>query len=172
VHLRERTGPRAFNITQLKPALIPPYVHFERSTCAAREGTYVHWSEVLSPEDPRASLFDQAKKDEILDLIRRGTFDVVLEEEAISNADRPLNVLPCKFFLATKHCDNGKDVLKARFCDWRSPRSRERFPRTQCYHDSPQVHPSLTRARGIARPWSLDNRRKTRILVECCPVVP
>jgi hypothetical protein len=108
-------GPGAFNIAQLKPALVPPHVHFERSTCAAREGTYVQWTEVISPGDPRASLFDQAKKDELLDLIRRGTFDVVLEEEAISNADGPLNVLPCKFVLAIKHRDNGEDVLKARF---------------------------------------------------------
>jgi hypothetical protein len=114
VHLGERTGPRAFNIAQLKPALAPPHVHFERSTCAAREGTYVYWTEVLSPGDPRASLFEQAKKDEILDLIRRGTFDVVLNEEAIANADGPLNVLPCNSVLAIKHRDNGEDVLKSR----------------------------------------------------------
>jgi hypothetical protein len=83
VHLGERTGPRGFKIAQLKPALVPPHMHFERSTCAAREGTYVRWTEVLSPGNPRASLLDQVKKNEILDLISCGTFNVFIEEEAI-----------------------------------------------------------------------------------------
>ena len=59
----------------------------------------------------KESLFDDAKRQEILGLIERGTFRITLTEEI---TDEPPNILPCRFVLAIKHND-GTEIFKARF---------------------------------------------------------
>jgi hypothetical protein len=72
---------------QVKSALLPR-VDFAKSTCRAREAQYVHWTETIANGDPRAAWFDNAKQEEILSLIGRGTFGVEIEEEArVANDD-------------------------------------------------------------------------------------
>jgi hypothetical protein len=68
------------------------------------------FTEVLSSGDPRAKQFDAAKRDEILGLIKRGTFKLVLRVEH----ENP-NVIPARFFLAIKNTGTDKEALKARF---------------------------------------------------------
>ena len=53
---------------------------------------------------------DDAKKKEILGLVERGTFKLVLEEEAGPNP----NLIPSRYVLAIKHSSNGSTVYKAR----------------------------------------------------------
>ena len=66
-------------------------------------------TEVLHPGDPRAGLFDDAKRKEILGLVERGTFKSVLEEEAGPNP----NLIPSRYVVAIKHSSDGSTVYKA-----------------------------------------------------------
>ena len=79
IHLGERTGPRMFNIAQLRPAPIPRLesydeVHSERESYEPR----ILCSEPVENGDPREHLLDEAKRKELLGLIERGTFKLVL----------------------------------------------------------------------------------------------
>jgi hypothetical protein len=67
-------------------------------------------TEVLSPGDPRENRFEKAKRDEILGLIKRGTFRLVSR----SNETNP-NIVPGKFVLAIKNPGMDNEFLKARF---------------------------------------------------------
>ena len=106
VDLGERTGPRSFNISQLKPAQLPSMSEFMRET-----STRAYFTEVIHPKDPRAASFDQAKRDEIEGLIERGTFRLVLR----ADTERTANIIPSRFVLAIKTSDDGTEVYKARF---------------------------------------------------------
>lgn len=56
-------------------------------------------------------MFGPVKRNEIMDLIDRGTFAIVLRPET----DENLNILPSRFVLAIKSKKDGNEVLKARF---------------------------------------------------------
>jgi hypothetical protein len=114
VHLGESTGPRSFNISQTKPALVANSVRFTESVCEERENFTIRWTEVLHPADSKIKSDEMvtAKKNEIMGLIDRGTFriEVIPDEER-----RNKNIVPSKFVYALKH-ENGKVAYKARFC--------------------------------------------------------
>jgi Reverse transcriptase (RNA-dependent DNA polymerase) len=74
------------------------------------EVSEICWTEVIYADDPRSKLFDTAKQKELFGLIERGTFRLVLREEAGSHPD----VIPSRFVLSIKH-ESGEDRLKARF---------------------------------------------------------
>lgn len=119
LHLGKRTGPRSFNISQLRPAGTRDQQSKdgdESSTHTAQynpdvEYTTVLWTEDLMTGDPREALFDDAKRQEILGLIERGTFRVVMEEEAGPNP----NIIPSRYVLSIKHGEDDSVRYKARF---------------------------------------------------------
>eukprot|EP00171_Calliarthron_tuberculosum_P005221 IDg5221t1 len=74
-------------------------------------GPKILWTEIIYPGDPRAAKFDDAIRKEILGLIERKTFKIVLKEEA---GDNP-NIVPARFILAVKHDHDGSTLFKARF---------------------------------------------------------
>ena len=71
----------------------------------------VHWTETLDSRDPRAKTpeMEEAIRREIISLIERGTFRIVVMEDTSEK-----NVLPSRFVLAIKHAD-GTTRYKARF---------------------------------------------------------
>ena len=68
-------------------------------------------TEVVSPKDPRASQFADAKRKEIQGLIDRGTWKVVLKDELPDDA----NILKGRFVLAIKDGGTDKEIWKARY---------------------------------------------------------
>jgi hypothetical protein len=99
VDLGHSTGPRSFNIDQIKPwpmqapessPLERPCFPLLQDKAPSPDLSYIHWTEVVYPQDPRAHLFDAAKQNELFGLIERGTFRLVLREDA---GDRP-NIVP------------------------------------------------------------------------------
>lgn len=58
-------------------------------------------------------MFDDAKRKELLGLLEKGAFRIVLQEEVDENA----NIIPSRCVLAIKHADDPDKptVLKARF---------------------------------------------------------
>jgi transposase InsO family protein len=99
--------PKAFNIAQLKPA---PIADPNPDPPTGPVAAFV--TETVHPGDDRESMFDAAKRKEILGLIDRGTFQLVVRPE---DDGEKLNVLPSRFVLAIKRKDDGEEVLKARF---------------------------------------------------------
>jgi hypothetical protein len=89
-------GPKAFSIARCKLAVAPHEVR---------------WTETLTPTDPRANseLMNAAKREEILNHIRRGTFKLVTLPEKHTE-----NVVPSRFVLAIKHSATGETKCKAR----------------------------------------------------------
>lgn len=86
IHLGENTGPRSFNISQIRPSNFNQNVEEHLPDQSLRSGRIsVLWTELLPIGDPREVYFDDAKRQEILGLIERGTFRVVLTEEAVQN---------------------------------------------------------------------------------------
>jgi hypothetical protein len=82
VHLGERTGPRSFNVSAIEPAPTSPHSpDATDSIFGSSEVFNMSFTELLSPGDPRAKQFAAAKRDEILGLINRGTFKLVLRAE-------------------------------------------------------------------------------------------
>jgi hypothetical protein len=100
VDLGERTGPRSFNMTQVKPAKQPSISELlsyqpPQLTYVADSTHQVHlctlishlnaprlmFTEVISPRDHRGGLFYDAKRKEIDGLLNRGTFKLVLRSE-------------------------------------------------------------------------------------------
>ena len=114
LYVGEGTGPRAFNIAQLKPALLARLQSMDEMITSDNTGPLrVLYTENLSIQDPRShsTLFDDAKRNEVVGLIGRGIFRIVLQEELGQNP----NVIPCLFVLAIKHSDSGEIKHKARF---------------------------------------------------------
>ena len=70
-------------------------------------------TEIIPQKDPRSQTpeMQKAKLDEIRNLMKRGTFKVVLKEDIPDDA----NVLPGRFVLALKSDIDGKIIHKARF---------------------------------------------------------
>ena len=70
-------------------------------------------TEIIDKDDPRASSteMNNAIKEEVRDLLRRGTFKVVLKEELPDGA----NALTARFVLAIKSNADGKIKYKARY---------------------------------------------------------
>jgi hypothetical protein len=64
----------------------------------------------LTAGDDREAHFGHAKRAEVLSLIEKGTFRIVVQEET---GDKHI-IVPSRFVLAIKTKD-GKEVLKARF---------------------------------------------------------
>lgn len=71
----------------------------------------VHLTEILSPDDPRTALFNDAKQKEIKGLIDRGTWKLICKDEVLDNA----NILGGRFVLAIKDAGADKEIWKARF---------------------------------------------------------
>lgn len=92
---------KAFNISQVKRAPLEN----------PNPEPSVFITEIIEPDDPRSSHFDAAKRKEILGLIDRGTFAIVVRPDT----DEKLNILPSRFVLAIKNTAEGKEILKARF---------------------------------------------------------
>ena len=58
----------------------------------------VFFTEIICERDPQVKQFDEAKRNEIPGLIKRGTFKIVLREEI---GDNP-NIIASRFVLAIK----------------------------------------------------------------------
>jgi hypothetical protein len=109
VHIGEQFGPRACNVTQLKSAITQQSQNPENSIIFVPTPWPTRFTEVMAAGDDREALFDDAKRAELLSLIDRGTFRLVVTDDPV---DKP-NVVPSRFVLAIKTKDE-KDVLKAR----------------------------------------------------------
>ena len=140
VHFGDRRGPRSFNKTQLKRAPMPNAYSEQIS-----KPTYpmqllhleIHHTEVIPPNDPRSSLLDDEKKQELLGLIEKGTFRIVLKENAGPNP----NILPSRYVLAIKHAEDGSTKLKARFVvGGHKDTMKNSLP-----HNSPTIRPESLR---------------------------
>ena len=141
VDVSDRTGPRSFNLMQVKAAKLPyispllspttkkpkPF-EFEHqkpeqqaspqysippiSELQGRAAiTQPFFTEVISLIDPRTGQFDEAKWKELEGIIKRGTFKQVLREEIGPNP----NIVPSRIVLTIKRKENGKEMFKARF---------------------------------------------------------
>ena len=108
MNLGKREGPSNFNLAQVKPAKLPSFADLAHNI---EESPQIFITEVIKPNDPRAAKFNEAKKQEILGLIEKGTFKIVLKHEA---GDDP-NIIPCRFVLAIKNVGTNEEILKARF---------------------------------------------------------
>lgn len=73
----------------------------------------IHITEVLKPRDPRCSSPEatKAKQKEIAELIKRGTWKIVLMEDIPKNS----NVMNGRFVMAIKDIETDKPFYKARF---------------------------------------------------------
>lgn len=87
----------------------------------------VYATEVIDNNDPRANILQmkQAKRAEVDELLRRGTFKVVPRSELTNSA----NVLTARFVLAIKSNTDGNIKYKARYVMW-SKRHDEELPRS------------------------------------------
>lgn len=96
----ERCRPRWLNIAQLGPASISRHPTFDEKLVAMEiDLPRILHKEKIQKHDARASQFDDAKKKEILSIFERGTFRIVLEEDA-----RPSpNLVPSRFVLTIKN---------------------------------------------------------------------
>jgi hypothetical protein len=111
VHLGERGGPRSFNISSTKTAPTTPHSDdVSGSILLSAETCRISFTEVLSHGDPRSLQFEDAKLDEMLGLIKRGTFKLVLRSELCDP-----NIVPSRFVLAVKNSGTDQEVLSARF---------------------------------------------------------
>jgi hypothetical protein len=108
IESKDKTPDKQFNISQCRPAPM------EVVDTNSDPHSTLH-SVVIGKRDPRARLFDQAKRDEISGLFEKGTFRIVCRDEV--NKDHKgmqPNILPSRFVLAIKHEDDGNERLKAR----------------------------------------------------------
>jgi hypothetical protein len=110
VDLGESTGPRAFNISRLKLAHMSPPIPDDVPLHTLHHAVYV--TEVIDGNDPRAAAFGPAIRKEMMNLIDRGTFRIVMRPER-TDENNP-NVLPSRFVLAIKRRDSGEEIMKAR----------------------------------------------------------
>ena len=140
VDFGDRTGPRSFNLAQVKPARLPSIsLLFSPTTKTPKPLEFEHlkpeqqatpqysippisevqgraaisrpfFTKVISPKDQRTGQFDEAKRKELEGLIKRGTFKLVLREEIGPNP----NIIPSRFVLTFKRKENGNEMWKAR----------------------------------------------------------
>jgi hypothetical protein len=96
----EHTGPRHFNCAKVKPAFLSPEPH-EISTENVSKEAPILFEEVVKYGYPRAAMFDQAKRDEIMGLIEHETFKLVQRK----NAGPHPNIVPGRFVLAVNTAD-------------------------------------------------------------------
>lgn len=89
----ERSGPRPFNLSQSRPALVQRHCSYDKwlSELSDELGIVLH-TEIIRPGDSRKSLFGDAKHNEILGLIQKGTFRLVPQSEA---GESP-NIIPSR----------------------------------------------------------------------------
>lgn len=112
IHVGDRTGPREFNISQVRPAPLTRIKSMDEILTSDKAGTHrVLYTEVLRHGDPRTPLFDDAKRQELMGLLEKGTFRVVFRRDIGPNP----NIVPSRYVLAIKHSENGDTKLKARF---------------------------------------------------------
>ena len=73
----------------------------------------IYLTEVLSLNDPRSesSIFDAAKSKELVVLLDKGVYEVVLKDDVPKGS----NILGGRFVLATKNKGTEKELYKARF---------------------------------------------------------
>lgn len=113
---------RPFNISQVKLYHRPENISFSFISDLCRPFTYfsspddadeIFATEVVQPKDPRATSSEMlaARQAEIKNLLKRGTFKVVLTEDVPKDA----NVLPGRFVLAIKSTIDNKTKYKARY---------------------------------------------------------
>jgi hypothetical protein len=132
LRLGELTGPRSFNLSQTKPARLPKPPPVADSITHSREEPYAFITEVLSPEDERADLFDDAKRAEILGLIQRGTF---------KNVRCPGRSRTKSEYYTIKNKGTKNELIKGTVCCWRSPRSRQKWHRSLNHDPQANLHP-------------------------------
>ena len=116
IHVGDQRGPRPFNIAQVKPAPIGRRDDTTASigyTNHSRPQSNIMHTETLPAGDPREYLFDDAKRNELLGLIEKGTFRIVLKED-MEKEGHNLNVILSRFVLTIKEND-GITKYKARF---------------------------------------------------------
>lgn len=137
LHVGDRNGPKSFNKAQVRPAPLPNA--FKSGQTEPRYPLQVLHTEILSAGDAREGLFSEEKRKELLGLLERGVFKIVLREEA---GDRP-NIVPSRYVLAIKHSEKPDE----------SPRLKARFvlgghvdkDRNRIVHDTRTVRPESTR---------------------------
>ena len=111
-----------YNTTQVKPFLRPPaaFCHFLNSIHHAiseftNERRYIDsfMTEVIKDNEPQAKSPEMIRiiSSEVRDLLKRGTFKVLLQEELPDGA----NVLTARFVLAIKSNADNKVKYKARY---------------------------------------------------------
>ena len=112
---------RPFNLTQVKRYHYPEAINHSFFG-DMREGlpdfrspsdVDVHLTEILTPAEARTNSrkMSEAKREEISNLLKRGTFRVVLHEDIPKDA----NVLPGRFVLSIKSTIDGQTKFKARY---------------------------------------------------------
>ena len=114
VHVGDKRGPIYFNKTQLKraPMLNADSEQISKPTFPKQLlHLEVNHTEEIPSNDPRSSLFDDERKQELLGLIEKGAFRIVLKENAGPNP----NILPSFYVLDIKHAGDGTKKLKTRF---------------------------------------------------------
>ena len=123
VHVKESQDglSRPYNFAQVKPYVserAPSHaflveVHRGLNEYSTDVEDDVFLTEVLSPNDPRASSarMTEAKKTEIKGSLERGTFKVILREEVPPDG----NALPGRFVLTIKSTEDGEENFKARY---------------------------------------------------------
>ena len=109
---------RPFNVAQVKHYLTPEVlahnVLTESLDPLRAYGTSedeIYLTEIICDRDPRASCHEvtAAKKAEIRNLLKRGTFKVVIKKDVLPNA----NVLPGCFVMAIKSKEDNSVKFKA-----------------------------------------------------------
>lgn len=131
VELGEGTGPRSFNVAQVKPVRLPSVSSLLGNLSSSTAGNVPasasmsppqtlaplpigstnFYTEVITPSDPRSCQFEEAKKKELEGLLQRDTLKLVLRSELEHNP----NIVLSRVVLAIKHKDTGAEVRKARF---------------------------------------------------------
>ena len=114
---------RPFNIAQVKHYNTPEtlansfFAALEKGlswySSANADAEDIYLTEVLNRDDPRghSKQMEEAKREEIKNLLDRGTFKIILTEDVPQDG----NVLPGRFVLAIKSTDDGKTKYKARY---------------------------------------------------------
>ena len=103
VNLGKRKGQSSFNLAQVKPAKLPSFTDLVSNIKDSQE---IFITEEIHGNDTRAHKLDEAKKKEILRLIEKGTFKIVLKTDA---GEDP-NVIPCRFVLAIKNVGRNEEI--------------------------------------------------------------
>lgn len=122
VHVNISGKIKPFNIAQIKSYHIPEEIaHSFIAEILSRLERFKNPydvfdsfpTEVISEDDPRSKLpeMELAKRKEVLNLIKRGAFEVVL----IDDIPKDANLLPGRFVLAIKSKSTGEILFKARY---------------------------------------------------------